>query len=200
MPWGDEPAPDVVYLKALHEAETGIAMRLGAILTIPAPPVEIDPDKIASEVVRKLAIEPSDMQLHVLTDILSHRAAIITGGPGTGKTTLIRSICAVFETLGRRISLAAPTGRAARRLSEVTRRKASTIHKLLGCRLEDGQFEKKPGQSPRYRCAHHRRSLHGGCSAHEQPDPGGPHGRRSGAGWGMCSNCRPWGPAMCFRI
>ncbi len=139
---GDEPAPDVVYLKALHEAETGIAMRLGAILSIPAPPVEIDPDKIASEVVRKLAIEPSDMQLQVLTDILSHRAAIITGGPGTGKTTLIRSICAVFETLGRRISLAAPTGRAARRLSEVTRRKASTIHKLLGCRLEDGQFEK----------------------------------------------------------
>jgi len=104
--------------------------------------VDIDPDKIASEVVRKLAIEPSDMQLQILTDILSHRAVIITGGPGTGKTTLIRSICAVFETLGRRILLAAPTGRAARRLSEVTRRKASTIHRLLGCHLTDGQFEK----------------------------------------------------------
>ena len=142
MPVGNEPAPEVVYLKALHEAETGMAARLGAFLSVPLSPVDINPDKIATEVVRKLAIEPSDMQLQVLTDILSHRAVIITGGPGTGKTTLIRSICAVFETLGRRILLAAPTGRAARRLSEVTRRKASTIHKLLGCHLEDGQFEK----------------------------------------------------------
>lgn len=139
---GDKPASNVVYLKPLHEAETGVAARLNAFLSVPVPPADTNPDKIASEVVRKLAIEPSEMQLRVLTDILSHRAVIITGGPGTGKTTLIRSICAVFETLGQRILLAAPTGRAARRLSEVTRRKASTIHKLLGSHLEDERFEK----------------------------------------------------------
>ncbi len=139
---GKGRAADVVYLKALHEAETGIATRLKALLTVPVPPVAIDPDRITDEVVRKLAVQPSDMQLRVLTEILSHRAVIITGGPGTGKTTLIRSVCAVFETLGRRICLTAPTGRAARRLSEVTRKKAATIHKALGCNLEDGHFEK----------------------------------------------------------
>jgi exodeoxyribonuclease V alpha subunit len=139
---GAPTASEVVYLESLHRAETGIAGRLNALLSIPAPQAAIDPAAITDEVVRKLAIQPSDMQLRVLTDILSHRAVIITGGPGTGKTTLIRSICAVFENLGRKICLMAPTGRAARRLAEVTRRKAATIHKALGCHLEDGHFEK----------------------------------------------------------
>ncbi len=139
---GGNSTLDVVYLAALHEAETGIAGRLKALLSVPVPPAAIDPGAITSEVVRKLAIQPSDMQLQVLTEILSHRAVIITGGPGTGKTTLIRSVCAVFKALDRRICLVAPTGRAARRLSEVTRRKAATIHKALGCNLEDGHFEK----------------------------------------------------------
>jgi exodeoxyribonuclease V alpha subunit len=58
--------------------------------------------------------------------------SIVTGGPGTGKTTVIRSMSAVFRDQGRRVCLAAPTGRAARRLSEVTGEPASTIHKLLG--------------------------------------------------------------------
>lgn len=139
---GKNPAIDVVYLAALHEAEVRLADRLQALLTVPVSPGAIDPETITAEVVRKLAIQPSDMQLRVLTEILSHRAVIITGGPGTGKTTLIRSICAVFEKLERRICLVAPTGRAARRLAEVTRRKAATIHKALGCNLEDGHFEK----------------------------------------------------------
>jgi len=139
---GEDPAQEVVYLAALHEAESCIAQRLKALITVPVTPGVIDPETITTEVVRKLAIQPSDMQLQVLTEILSHRAVIITGGPGTGKTTLIRSVCAVFETLDRRICLMAPTGRAARRLAEVTRRKAATIHKALGCNLEDGHFEK----------------------------------------------------------
>jgi len=91
---------------------------------------------------KKLAIKLSPDQLHVLEEILSFRAVIITGGPGTGKTTLIRSITAVFEALGKRVLLAAPTGRAARRLSEVTRRKAQTIHRLLGYSYNEDAFEK----------------------------------------------------------
>jgi len=67
---------------------------------------------------------------------------VITGGPGTGKTTLVRSLCAVFSTLGKTVSLAAPTGRAARRLSEVTGKKAATVHKLLGYNPTEGFFEK----------------------------------------------------------
>ena len=131
-----------VYLKALYLAEAGTALRLKMLLSVPVPETDIRPETIAAEVVKKLAIHPSGMQLEVLSRILSHRVAIITGGPGTGKTTLIRSICAIFDTLGKKICLGAPTGRAARRLSEVTRRKAATIHKLLGSRPEDGGFER----------------------------------------------------------
>ena len=66
----------------------------------------------------------------------------VMGRNGMGKTTLIRSVTAIFESLGKKILLAAPTGRASRRLSEVTRRKASTIHKLLGYNLNSDLFEK----------------------------------------------------------
>ncbi|HUV50932.1 MAG TPA: ATP-dependent RecD-like DNA helicase [Anaerolineae bacterium] len=131
-----------VYLKSLHEAEKGISDRLKAVLSVPIPPLRIDSQQITQEVLRKLAIKLSSEQLDVLRECLSHRVIVITGGPGTGKTTLIRSINAVFELLGKRIILAAPTGRAARRLSEVTRREASTIHKILGYNFKDGFFDK----------------------------------------------------------
>jgi len=102
----------------------------------------INAERISREVQKKLAITLSSEQLNALEEILSHRAVIITGGPGTGKTTLIRSINAVFSVLGKHVLLAAPTGRAARRLSEVTRSKAKTIHKVLGFNFKEGLFEK----------------------------------------------------------
>jgi exodeoxyribonuclease V alpha subunit len=74
--------------------------------------------------------------------MLAHKVSLITGGPGTGKTTLIRAVTAVMEGLRRRVMLAAPTGRAARRLSEVTGRPATTLHKALGYNLSDGRFER----------------------------------------------------------
>ncbi len=131
-----------VYLKHLHAAETGIAAKLNALLSIPAIPPDLGPEEITAKILEKLAIQLSGEQMAVLEGILSHRAAIITGGPGTGKTTLIRAIGAIFGVLGKRIILAAPTGRAARRLSDVTGRKAATIHRLLGCNLTSGYFEK----------------------------------------------------------
>lgn len=131
-----------IYLKELYTAETGIAGRLRAMVSVPINPPSLDPDQITEEVLKKLAIKLSTEQLEALEEILLHRVVIITGGPGTGKTTLIRSITAIFKRLGKQILLAAPTGRAARRLSEVTRRKAATIHKLLGYNLMDGCFEK----------------------------------------------------------
>lgn len=138
----DNPEANAVYPKDLHEAENGISNRIKAILSVPVTPPGIDSKQITAEVVKKLAINPSSEQLNVLHEALFHRVIIITGGPGTGKTTLIRSINAVFEFLGKRIILAAPTGRAARRLSEVTRREAGTIHKLLGYSLEESLFDK----------------------------------------------------------
>jgi exodeoxyribonuclease V alpha subunit len=139
-PMADEPWTSAVYMKELYLAESGLAERLQAMLSVPVDPVEIEAQSMAREVHQKLAINLSTEQLQVLEKVFSHRIAIITGGPGTGKTTLLRSISTVFQAQGRRLLLAAPTGRAARRLAEVTRRKASTIHRLLGYSFTDNGF------------------------------------------------------------
>ncbi len=139
-----DPENQIIYLKEIHQAETGIANRLKAMLSVPVAPCGIDAERIAKEVQKKLAITLSSDQLAALEKILIHRAVIITGGPGTGKTTLIRSMNAVFSALGKQVLLGAPTGRAARRLSEVTRSTAKTIHKLLGFNFNEGLFEKNP--------------------------------------------------------
>jgi exodeoxyribonuclease V alpha subunit len=131
-----------VYLHHLHAAETGLARRLNARLSLPPPPLRLDPERVTAEVLKKLAIKLSDEQTRVLTAVLAQRIAIITGGPGTGKTTLIRSLTAVMEALGKKILLAAPTGRAARRLGEVTGRPTATIHKLLGYNFSEQAFER----------------------------------------------------------
>ena len=136
----DESSP--VYLQSLHAAEKGIASRIQALMSVPVDLPNIAPDAISREVLKKLAIQLSSEQLEVLEKVLSYRVIIITGGPGTGKTTLIRSINALFTAIGKQISMAAPTGRAARRLSEVTKREAKTIHRLLGYNFKGNQFEK----------------------------------------------------------
>lgn len=139
-PIAGDPRASAVYLKELYQAESGLAERLHAMMSVPIEPVEIDSESIAKEVHQNLALNLSAEQLQVLERVFSHRIAIITGGPGTGKTTLLRSISTVFRAQGRRLQLAAPTGRAARRLAEVTRMKATTIHRLLGYNFSDNGF------------------------------------------------------------
>ena len=131
-----------LYTMALYEAERGLARRLNAMLALPLPATEFAPDVIEATVTRRLAIHPSPAQQAVLQGVLGHRVAVMTGGPGTGKTTLIRSLYTLYHAQGRSVCLAAPTGRAARRLSEVTRRPAATLHKLLGYNPAAGEFEK----------------------------------------------------------
>ena len=129
-----------IYMKDIHRAETGLAIRLNALLSLPVESDSIDVDRISREVHQNLAINLSTEQLQVLKDVFSHRIVIITGGPGTGKTTLLRSIGTIFENQGKQVRLCAPTGRAARRVAEVTRRKAGTIHRLLGYNFTEGGF------------------------------------------------------------
>ena len=138
----DIDAATAVYSLGAYRAEKGLADRLKAFLTIPLIPPEIDTDRICTIIFKELFIKPSDEQLNLLKEILGHRVVIITGGPGTGKTTLIKSINTLFASLGKEVLLAAPTGRAARRLAEVTKREAKTIHRLLGFNFSDGMFEK----------------------------------------------------------
>ncbi len=131
-----------IYLSRLYKAESIIASRMKAILSMPVIPLNISKNKILEEVLSKLAIKLSREQLRVVNNVLLEKIVVITGGPGTGKTTLIRALCEVFKLQNQKVTLSAPTGRAARRLSEVTGEKAFTLHKLLGFDYENQTFEK----------------------------------------------------------
>jgi len=136
----DSEADEKVYLKRLHRAEEGIAQRIQAMLSIGPPPFELDENIIEQEVLQRLALKLSAEQMSVVKELLTHRVVVVTGGPGTGKTTLVRSMCSVFAKLKQSVLLAAPTGRAARRLAEVTGRKAFTLHKTLLYDPDDATF------------------------------------------------------------
>jgi exodeoxyribonuclease V alpha subunit len=131
----------VVYRKSLYKAESGIASRIAALLSVPFEPEEVDMEFINSQITDRLSINLSSEQLDVIRGLFLQKTAIITGGPGTGKTTLIRSITALFKAMKKKVLLGAPTGRAAKRLSEVSGEKAVTIHRLLGFTYSPGSPE-----------------------------------------------------------
>lgn len=131
-----------VYLKAFLVAERGLANRLKALLSVPVESLKIDTPRIKELVQKRLAVLLSKGQWSALETTLSSKVAIVTGGPGTGKTTLVRAVLAVFQWAGKRVLLGAPTGRAAKRLSEVTGREAKTIHRLLAYNFKSGGFQK----------------------------------------------------------
>lgn len=131
-----------VYLKAFYAAEVGLANRLKALLSVPVKGLSMDVRSIEKLVLRRLAIMLSKEQFVGLHTAVSEKVSIVTGGPGTGKTTLVKAILAVFEAAGKEVLLCAPTGRAAKRLSEVTDHEARTIHRLLAYNFKSGGFQK----------------------------------------------------------
>lgn len=131
-----------VYLSWLYRAETRTAARLKAVMSLPPAEDHLEAEQILEQVLSRLAVKLSKEQLAIVDGVLNEKVVIITGGPGTGKTTLVKALCAVFERQEERVVLGAPTGRAARRLSEVTGRKASTLHKLLGFDHENRSFDR----------------------------------------------------------
>ena len=133
---------DTIYLPQLYQAEQGIARRLAVLQSIPVVLPGMASGRIAEELFTRLAIELSEEQKAILEALLQSRVAILTGGPGTGKTTLIRSLTAVYESNGLSVELAAPTGRAAKQLADVSRHDAATIHRLLHYNLHTGLFDK----------------------------------------------------------
>ena len=124
------------YLPELYEAETNAAERFAA-MSRRSFSDRADIDKLLGLLEKKLGIKYAPMQRRTLELALNNQLLVITGGPGTGKTTSIRAILALYEQLGLKTLLTAPTGRAAKRMTELTGCEASTIHRLLGARLDE---------------------------------------------------------------
>ena len=132
---------DNVYLRDLYAAETNIAKHLAKMHSTPSR-LSLNEPSMAEidEIERDLRITLAPPQKNAISASLSSKLSIITGGPGTGKTTIVRGILKLWKKHGARIKLAAPTGRAAKRLSESTGRKAFTIHRLLEYNSDAGAF------------------------------------------------------------
>jgi exodeoxyribonuclease V alpha subunit len=131
-----------VYLAPFYVGETGIAQRLRRLKESPSNIRPIHPEKAIEWVQQKLNMELAEKQREAVLLAASSKVLIITGGPGTGKTTIITAILKIFQQLKLRILLAAPTGRAAKRMSEATGWEAKTIHRLLEYSPQKGGFKK----------------------------------------------------------
>jgi len=124
-----------VYLTPFYYGEIGVAGRLRALAESPTTLGRfrrVDWAAFLGQLTRDSAIELSAGQREAVQAALTHKVTVLTGGPGTGKTVTVRTIITAVESLGGRYALCAPTGRAAKRLSEATGRPAQTVHRLLG--------------------------------------------------------------------
>ncbi|MDR2908378.1 MAG: ATP-dependent RecD-like DNA helicase [Oscillospiraceae bacterium] len=128
---------EFIYLARLYEAETFIAGRIALLLCATPPGEAPDFSKEIEGLQKSLGIEYDPLQKRAVAMALSSRIFILTGGPGTGKTTALNAILTLLEGRGEKVALAAPTGRAAKRISEVTGREASTVHRLLEVDFRD---------------------------------------------------------------
>jgi exodeoxyribonuclease V alpha subunit len=131
-----------VFLAPFYVAETGVAQRLINLKESPSNIRPIHAEKAIEWVQQKLGIELARKQEEAVLLAATSKVLIITGGPGTGKTTIITAILRIFQQLKVRILLAAPTGRAAKRMNEATGWGAKTIHRLLEYSPHKGGFKK----------------------------------------------------------
>jgi len=131
-----------VYLSKFHLSETSIVTRMKTLINSPKSIRKIDSDRAIDWVQRQLAITLAKRQVEAIRCAVESKVMIITGGPGTGKTTIINAILKIFLKLGVKMMLAAPTGRAAKRMSEATGHDAKTIHRMLEYSIQKGGFQK----------------------------------------------------------
>lgn len=131
-----------VYLARLHYCETSVAAQLKSLMKAPRSIRPIQKEKALPWVEERLSVELATRQREAVEHSLTSKVLVITGGPGTGKTTIIHAILKIFSVLKVEIQLAAPTGRAAKRMSETTGFQACTIHRLLEYSFQKGGFQK----------------------------------------------------------
>ena len=139
---------NVCYLAELFDAETYTADRLKSMIGLKTKS-SANVEKLISKLENMYDISYAPLQKQSIELALNNRILVITGGPGTGKTTILKGILSLYDELELETLLAAPTGRAAKRMSELTCREASTIHRLLGAKMsENGEsvvFSKHEG-------------------------------------------------------
>ena len=121
---------EFAFLNSMHSGEIYIAGRLLMMMKFPARSITGVHESI-SQIEKNQNIEYANLQKKAIKEALEKGILILTGGPGTGKTTTLNALINILEANGEKIFLAAPTGRAAKRMAEVTKREAKTIHRML---------------------------------------------------------------------
>lgn len=128
---------DYLFLPFMYAAEHTAAQRLSVMLKFPPPKGKTSIKSRIASLEKKFDIHYEKLQAQAITTALEKGMLILTGGPGTGKTTTLNGIIELFERDGLKVALTAPTGRAAKRMSEITGKEAKTIHRLLEVEWND---------------------------------------------------------------
>ena len=135
---------EFLFTPALYRSEVYIAGRIRMMLRFPAQPLT-GVDGYLSAVEAEQGIRYAEMQKQAVREALSRGMLILTGGPGTGKTTTLNAIIRILKAKGEKVLLAAPTGRAAKRMADLTGQEAKTIHRMLQVKWDENdrpEFEK----------------------------------------------------------
>ena len=131
-------APDKIYLPPFYFSENGVARRLKQIMQSHAKKQVRKSDEVIAQLEKNEHMTYDEIQRAAISLAEKSKVMVLTGGPGTGKTTTTHGIIQLFKESGMEVLLTAPTGRAAKRMSEATGMEAKTIHRLLECKPPEG--------------------------------------------------------------
>ena len=139
------PNHKAVYLTGYHLAEKGVAQSLKILLQNPSHLRAVDPEKALEWVQQRIGFTLSSKQQLAVKTAVTEKVMVLTGGPGTGKTTILKAVLQIFRGMHVLISLGAPTGRAAKKLHEATGSEAMTLHRLLEWDFRKMGFKRDAG-------------------------------------------------------
>ena len=131
---------EAVFLRGLYFAERAVADSIRALVANPGQRREFDAPAAVDWASRRMGMELTGEQRQAVHQAVTEKVFVLTGGPGTGKITILPAVISILEALGQRVALAAPTGRAAKRLGETAGREAQTLHRLLEFKPGEGRY------------------------------------------------------------